>query len=101
MSRKYYQQLAERVNQRIGRRALTAEKIESIINRARRIRARHGVRALWNYASGLPYELFTEREINLLRQSPEWHAVSYELIDVLIQKGVITPWEAQFMKQYI
>jgi len=97
----FYQQIANWVNQSLGRKAIRAKQIEEAVQKAKRIRRQQGVWGLWNYASQLPYQYFTEAEMEHLRQLPEWPHYAQQFIHHLIQEGVVTPWEAKMMERYI
>lgn len=97
----FYQSLAQNINQTLGRKAITAQKIDSIINYAKKVRRQQGVMGLWNFAAQLPLTLFTETEIERLKQSSQWETFTRKLIQVLIHERVISPFEAQMLYKYI
>lgn len=101
MSEDFYQSLADRINQTLSRKAITARKIDSLVRKAKRVRQQKGVFGLWNFAARLPSYFFTESEIERLKQSPEWSTFVRHFIQILIREGVITPWEAKMMDRYI
>lgn len=97
----FYHSLAKNINQTLGRKAITAKKIDSIINHAKRVRQHQGVMGLWNYAAQLLTTFFTETEIERLKQSSQWSEFTRKLIQVLIYERVISPFEAQMLYKYI
>lgn len=99
--RDLYQQIADWVNQSLERKAISANQIVRIVQKAKSIRQQQGVWALWNFASQLPSNYFTEDEIEHLRQLPEWSIYAQQFIQQLIREGIITPWEAKMMERYI
>lgn len=101
MPRSFYQQLAHAVNQTIDRKVLTAEKISSAVRRAQRIREQRGLQALGHYANDLQAELFTPREIQRIQRAPYWYSYANQMVVILVRKGIITPFEAHFLKRKI
>lgn len=99
--RAIYQQFANWVNRSLARKAISAKQIETVVQQAKQIRRQQGVWGLWNYASQLPSQYFTETEIEHLRQLPEWPYYAQQFIHHLIHEGVVTPWEAKMLERYL
>lgn len=97
----FYYSLAKKINRTLNRRAISARKIASIVEQAKRVRARKGVMGLWQFASQLPTQFFTEHEIERLKATSEWELFTRQMIQLLIQERVITSFEAQMLARYI
>jgi hypothetical protein len=94
-----YKNLADTINQTVGREAVSVKKIKTLVAEGKRIRKQYGVTGLWSYASQLPYHFFTEEEIEKLQQSPRWYELSSKMIDALVAEGVINSMEASMIKR--
>lgn len=97
----FYQELVNKINQTLGRKTVSTEKIKSLMKEAKRVRRTQGTIGLLSFASQIPYQLFTPQEVDRLKQSPYWAEFSYKLVDSLVYEGVITPTESRMLKRYV
>ncbi|TCS93097.1 hypothetical protein [Hazenella coriacea] len=97
----FYQDLVKKINQTLGRKAVSVEQIKSLMKEAKRVRKTQGTMGLLSFASQIPYRLFSPQEVEKLKQSPYWGEFSSKLIDLLVYEGVITPTEARMLKRYV
>jgi hypothetical protein len=97
-----YKNLADTINQTVGRKAVSVKKIKTLVADGKRIRKQYGLTGLWLYASlQLPYHFFTKKEIEKLKKSPRWNELSYKTIDAMVVEGVINPMEARMIKRSV
>lgn len=96
-----YKETARTINKELGRKAVTPELLKKIVKNAKEVRRTRGTKGLLEYASDLPYSLFTEEEIEHLQQSPGYRVTVMKLIDLLVYERVINPFEAMLLKRYV
>lgn len=101
MYEEVYRSLAKNINRTLGRKAISARKIDALVEEAKWVRTRRGKMGLWQFTSQLPSRYFTPNEIDQLKASPVWGEFSHQLIQILLNERVITPMEAQMVRQYI
>lgn len=95
----FYRELADEINRTIGRKAISANKIKSVIRQAKQIRAAYGTAGLMSFARELPYRLFTPQELERLQRHPRWQELSSKFVDAMVMEGVITPFEANIIRR--
>jgi hypothetical protein len=94
-----YQEIADSINQLVGRQAVTPKKIKNIVKEAKHIRKTQGTSGLLRYASALPYQFFTQQELDYIQTTPQYRDLSARLIDLLVAEGVISAFEAMFLRR--
>ncbi|MBA4602410.1 hypothetical protein [Thermoactinomyces mirandus] len=97
----FYRELAEEINRTVGRKAVSASKIKSLIRQAKQIRAVYGTAGLMSFARELPWRLFTPQEIERLQRSPRWPELSSKFVDAMVMEEVITPFEANMIRRFL
>ncbi|MGA8941934.1 MAG: hypothetical protein WB502_04360 [Thermoactinomyces sp.] len=95
----FYRELADEINHTIGRKAISASKIKSLIRQAKQIRAAYGTAGLMSFARELPYRLFTHMELEQLQRHPRWRELLSKFVDAMVLEGVITPFEANIIRR--
>lgn len=96
-----YQELTDTVNGLVGRKAVTPTKLKNLVKQARYIRQTQGTSALLQFAQSLPEQFFTRKEIEKIQGSREWDDLSNKLLQLLVSEGIITPFEAMFMRKMV
>lgn len=96
-----YQEIADEINQLVGRQAMTAKRLRSLIKEAKSIRAAQGTPGLIRFASSLPYQIFTQQELDYIQSTPQYRHLSGRLIDLLVAEGVVSPFEAMFLRKQV
>lgn len=96
-----YQAIADSINQLVGRQAVTQKKIKNIVKEAKHIRKTQGTSGLLRFASALPYKFFTPQELDYIQTTPQYRDLSARLIDLLVAEGVISSFEAMFLRRQV
>lgn len=96
-----YREAANYVNSVIRRNAVTAHMFHQWVERAKRIKRTKGTMGLINHYKQLYKQVLSDREVELIKNSPRKKELSYRLIDVLIDEGVLSPTQAKWLKQYV
>ncbi|MCH5584949.1 hypothetical protein MK805_08175 [Shimazuella sp. AN120528] len=96
-----YQEISDSINQLVGRKAVTSKKIKNVINEAKHIRKTQGTSGLLRFASALPYQFFTPKELDHIQATPQYRELSNRLIDLLVVEGVISSFEAMFLRRQV
>ncbi|PTX61240.1 hypothetical protein C8P63_10734 [Melghirimyces profundicolus] len=97
----FYRELAKNVNQILGRKAVTSDRIVRAVGQAKYIRQTRGKMALIHYLHTLKERLFSESELERLKQSPRQREFSYGMLDILVYEKVITPAESRMLKRMV
>jgi hypothetical protein len=101
MNEREYQELADSINELSGREAVTPKKLKNLVKKAKHIRKTEGTSALLQFASSLPHQFFTSKEIDRMQASPQYRMLSNKIIDLLISEGVVSAFEAIFMRKFV
>ncbi|SFJ61360.1 hypothetical protein [Thermoflavimicrobium dichotomicum] len=101
MNHNLYQEIADGINQTVGRKAVTVGKLKQIVKEGKQIRRTQGMMALWQYAQNIPYRFLTSEEAEMLRNSPRFRELSNKTLELLVMEGVITPLEGKMFRRYI
>lgn len=96
-----YQEIADSINSLVGRQAVTSKKIKNTIKEAKYIRRTQGTSGLLRFASALPYQFFTQQELDYIQTTPQYRELSNRLIDLLVAEGVISSFEAMFLRRQV
>ncbi|RAL26136.1 hypothetical protein [Thermoflavimicrobium daqui] len=96
-----YREIADGINQTVGRKAVSVEQLKKIVDEGKYIRQSQGSMALYQFAQEIPYRFLTEREAEKLKNSPNFSDLSTKTIELLLLERVITPFEARMMRRYI
>lgn len=96
-----YQKLVDSINKMVGRQAVTSVKLKNLIKEAKTIRKTQGTSGLLRFASALPHQFFTQKEIDKIQKSPQWDVLSNKMIDLLVSENVVSPFEAVFMRKFL
>jgi hypothetical protein len=96
-----YQEIADSINQLVGRQAVSSKKIKSIVKEAKYIRKTEGTAGLLRFATALPYQFFTPQELEYIQTTSQYRELSARLIDLLIAEGVISSFEAMFLRRQV
>jgi len=97
----FYRELVQTLNQTVGRQAVTVDQLLALIAEAKKIRKMQGPFGLMSFASELPYRFLTHQEVERIQQSPRWYEFSNKMIDLMVQEGVVTPFEATMLKRNV
>jgi 3-methyladenine DNA glycosylase Tag len=96
-----YTEIADSINQMVGRQAVTPKKIKSVIKEAKHIRKTQGTPGLLRFATALPYQFFTPQELEYIQTTPQYRELSARMIDLLVAEGVISSFEAMFLRRQV
>lgn len=96
-----YYDLAETINQTIGRKAVSPRRLSKIVAEAKMIRKTKGTMALMSYAQNLPYQFLSASEIETLRRSSKYREFSLRVIDLFVREKVVTPFEAMMLRRSV
>lgn len=96
-----YRETARYVNRVIRRKAVTAKMFHQWVEEAKRIKQTKGTMGLISHYKRLYKQVLTEQEVEKLKNSPRKKELSYKLIDVLIEEGVLSFAQAKWLKQYV
>jgi hypothetical protein len=96
-----YAEAARQINQILGRKAVSVRRIHRLIEQAKQIRRSGGVLALLHFSTEMVHRLFTPEEVEMLKQSPRYREMSFQLIDLMVEEQVITRREAMILKRAV
>ena len=96
-----YKEIADSINQLVNRQAVTPKKLMSIVREAKHIRKTQGTSGLLRFATALPYQFFTAKELEHIQSTPQYRELSNRLIDLLVAEGVISAFEAMFLRRQV
>lgn len=96
-----YRESARYVNRVIGRKAITAKMFHQWVEDAKRIKQTKGTMGLMSHYKRLYKQILTEDEIEKLKNSARTTGLSFRLIDVLVEEGVLSTTQAKWLKQYV
>lgn len=99
--RTLFKEVVQAVNQTLGRKAVTVERINQLVKETKRIRQARGTMALLQYLTHMKEQLFTPAELERLKKSPKQREFSFRMLDLLVHEHVITPREAQMLKRMV
>ncbi|MFC4076441.1 hypothetical protein [Salinithrix halophila] len=96
-----YREVAQTVNQALGRKAITPERIARTVEEAHGLRQRRGVFALLQYVNQLPNRYFTEEELEILKAHPRRRELTNRMLAHLVREGIITYTESMMLKRMV
>lgn len=96
-----YRETAKYVNSVVRRQVVTAKMFHEWVEEAKRVRQRAGMMGLISHYKKLYKQMLTDQEVEKLKRSPRKTELSYRLIDVLVEEGVLTANQAKWLKQYV
>jgi hypothetical protein len=97
----FYKNVVDTINQTVGRKAVSVNKIKTLVAEGKQIRKQYGLTRLWSYVLQLPNRFFTKGEIKKLMKSPRWNEFSHKTIAAMVEEGMIKPMEASMIKRYV
>ncbi|MFC7442402.1 hypothetical protein [Laceyella putida] len=93
----FYRELVQEINQTVGREAVTADQLRSLVYQAKMIRQSQGLMGLLSFANQLPSRFLTPQEVQMIQRSPRYRELSNKTIQMLVLEGVIKPFEANMV----
>lgn len=96
-----YRETARYVNKIIRRKAVTPKMFHQWVEDAKRIKRTTGTMGLLSHYKRLYKQILTEHEIEKLKNSARKTELSYRLVDVLVEEGVLSATQAKWLKQYV
>lgn len=96
-----YRETAKYVNKVVRRKAVSPRMFHQWVEEAKRIKMTTGTMGLIHHYKRLYKQVLTEREAEKLKHSARKTELSYRMIDVLIEEGVLSPTQAKWLKQYV
>ncbi|MDR6227255.1 hypothetical protein [Desmospora profundinema] len=96
-----YREIAQTVNQTLGRQAITATLIKQTIAEAKKVRQIRGSWGLIRFLENRAERLLSPHEVEKLKQHPRWKELTTRMLEHLAAQRVITPTEALMLKRMV
>lgn len=96
-----YRDIAQTVNQTLGRQAISVTLIKQTIAEAKQVRQIRGSWGLLRFLEKRVERVFLPHEVEKLKRHPRWKELSTRMVDHLAAQRVITATEALMLKRMV